>query len=107
MPKRKKTRREKVISDLRRKTDPSSSQETNSLSYSLPEKQKTTEAFPEISSTKKSANPNAAAIAGSMESGPINVIEYRSVSTELKKIILLTGSIVALELLIFFFAKGI
>jgi len=87
MPKKKKTRKQKILADHRRETS------TQSLYSFVPERLET-QAKPAVEQVKKQPQT-------------ISTTAYQYLGTDLRKTALFTGSIILLELLVRFLTKGV
>jgi hypothetical protein len=86
MPKHKKTREQKIMADHRRET-------TSSPLYSLPSESLKQQAKPTIMHTKPAVN--------------ISTNSYQYLTSDLRKTAIITAVIIGIELLIYYFTKGV
>lgn len=96
MAKHKKTRKQKLLADLRRQTQSTVSKEPDSTTYSIPVS---------ISDPASISKPHAVSTYAGSVQAKVVTIDYRYLITDLRKTILLTSAIVIAELVIKFWLK--
>jgi len=94
MPKKVKTRKQKILADSRRKANPTVEKKVDTATYSIPQQ-------------KQSATPGQSIYAKSNLQTTIATSSYSYLSGDLRRTVFLTLAIVIAELLIRFTVKGI
>ncbi len=95
MPKKVKTRKQKILADLRRKVAPVEVKKVDSATYSLPSQKSSSISHP-VAAKSKSNNQ-----------ATITTNSYSYLSSDLRRTILLTSAIIIAEIVIRFTVKGI